>query len=302
LGDNPVIEQVMVLFLIMIVGMIAAKRGIINKEVRKRLSELLLYITSPFLVVLSFNFKFSPDMLINAGIVFAFSFAIHGFTAILGRYLFVKFPLDKEKVLRFIIVFSNCGFMGFPVAESLYGRMGVFYASIYNVVFHIFVWTYGVMLFSSDRKSASIKKAFLNPGMFSVAIGMAIFLFSLELPKPIVQTLDMVGSMTAPLSMLIIGALLADTDLKKIFIGWDVYYGSLLRLLIIPLMTIVMLKPIGVDRDLLRICVVLTAMPAAANTVIFAERYGANSVLASRCVALSTILSIVTIPLIMMLT
>ena len=150
----------MVLFLIMIVGMIAAKRGIINEEVRKRLSELLLYITSPFLVVLSFNFKFSPDMLINAGIVFAFSFAIHGFTAILGRYPFVKFPLDKEKVLRFIIVFSNCGFMGFPVAESLYGRMGVFYASIYNVVFHIFVWTYGVMLFSSDRKSASIKKAF----------------------------------------------------------------------------------------------------------------------------------------------
>ena len=137
------------------------------------------------------------------------------------------------------------------------------------------------MLFSLIGSRHQLK-SLLNLNVL-MAIGMAIFLFSLELPKPIVQTLDMVGSMTAPLSMLIIGALLADTDLKKIFIGWDVYYGSLLRLLIIPLMTIVMLKPIGVDRDLLRICVVLTAMPAAANTVIFAERYGANSVLASRC-------------------
>lgn len=292
----------MVLFLIMIVGMVAAKRKIINDEVRKRLSELLLYITSPFLVVLSFNFRYSSDMLINAGIVFALSFGIHGLTAILGKYLFIKYPVDKQRVLRFIIVFSNCGFMGFPVLEGLYGRMGVFYGSIYNVVFHIFVWTYGVMLFSADRESASIHKAFLNPGIFSVAIGMIVFLFSLDLPKPIIQTLDMVGSMTAPLSMLIIGALLADTDLKKIFIGWEVYYGSLLRLIIIPLITIAILKPIGIDRDLLRICVVLTAMPAAANTVIFAERYGANSLLASRCVALSTILSIITIPLIMLLT
>ena len=302
MGNNPVVEQVMVLFLIMIVGMVAAKQDIINEEARKKLSELLLYVTSPFLVVSSFNFKFSSDMLANAGRIFAFSIGIHIFTVFLGRFLFRRYPVDKQSVLKFIIVFSNCGFMGFPVLESLFGKIGVFYGSIYNAVFHAFVWTYGVMLFSHSREQKSITKALLNPGIISVIVGMLIFLFSIELPNPILQTLDMVGSMTAPLSMLIVGALLASTDLKSIFIGFEVYYGALLRLIMIPLVTIVALKLIGLDRGLLQVCVVLIAMPAAANTVIFAEKYGANSILASRCVALSTILSIITIPLVMMLT
>lgn len=302
MGNNPVVEQVIVLFLIMIVGMIAAKRDIINEEVRKKLSELLLYITSPFLVVASFNFKYSSDMLVNAGIVLAFSLGIHVFTVLLGKALFSRYSADKQSVLKFIIVFSNCGFMGFPVLESLFGKTGVFYGSIYNAVFNAFVWTYGVMLFSNTREQNSVVKALINPGIISVIIGMIIFLFSIDLPRPIIKTLDTVGSMTAPLSMLIVGALLADTDLRSIFKGFEVYYGAFLRLIIIPLITIAVLKGIGIDRELLKICVVLVAMPAAANTVIFAERYDANSILASRCVALSTILSIITIPLIMALT
>jgi len=300
LGNNPVVGQVMVLFLIMIVGMIAAKQNIIDGHARKKLSDLLLYITTPFLVVSSFNFKFSSDMLINAGIIFVLSIAIHFFSAFLGKFLFAKYPYEKQSVLKFILVFSNCAFMGFPVLEGLFGKTGVFYGSLYVAVFNAFVWTYGVMLFSKGGQQTSVIKAMINPGIISVIIGLFIFIFSIELPKPIQQTLDMVGSMTAPLSMLIVGAILAETNLKDIFTGFEVYYGTVLRLIIMPLITILALTLIGIDRELLRVCVVLVAMPAAANTVIFAEKYDANSLLASRCVALSTILSIVTIPLIMM--
>lgn len=301
MGSNPIVQQVAVLFLIMAVGMVAAKRDIIDEQVRRKLSELLLYITSPFLVVSSFNFKYSSHMLMNAGIILAFSLGAHFFSVLLGKVLFLKYSTDKQSVLKFIIVFSNCGFMGFPVLESLFGKIGVFYGSINNVIFNIFVWTYGVMLFNQDKERTSIIKILINPGIISVIIGMTIFLFSIQLPEVIVQTLDMVGSMTAPLSMLIVGALLSSTDYKSIFRGFEVYYGAILRLIIIPLITIAVLKLIGMDSELLKVCVVFVAMPAAANTAIFAEKYGGNSILASRCVALSTILSIITIPLIMTL-
>ncbi|HZJ82439.1 MAG TPA: AEC family transporter [Clostridia bacterium] len=302
MGSGAVVEQVMVLFLIMIVGMVAAKQDIINGEVRKKLSDLLLYITAPFLVITAFNFKFSPDILKNAGIILAFSFVAHVGSILLGMVLFSKYPINKQRVLKHMIVFSNCGYMGFPVLESMFGKIGVFYGSIYNLTFQVFVWTYGVILFTGNRKQTSTGKVLLNPGVASVIIGMLIFIFSLEIPKPIFQALEMVGGMTAPLSMLIVGALLSSIKFKSIFSGFEVYYGSLIRLIVIPLISFGVLKLIGVEELLLQVSVLLVAMPAAANTALFAEKYDADPILASRGVALSTILSIITIPLIMMLT
>lgn len=302
MGNNPVVEQVVVLFFIMIIGVVTAKLDIINEEVRKKLSDLLLYVTSPFLVITAFNFEFSLDMLKNAGIILAFSLVAHVGSIFLGMILFSKYPIDRQRVLKFIIVFSNCGFMGFPVLESMFGRIGVFYGSIYNLTFQVFVWTYGVILFTGNREETSIGKVLLNPGVASVIIGTLIFVFSLRIPKPIYQTLELVGGMTAPLSMLIVGALLSTMDFKSIFTGFEVYYGSLIRLIILPLISIGVLRLLGVERLLLQVSVLLVALPAAANTVLFTEKYNADSVLASRCVALSTILSIITIPLIMMLT
>jgi malate permease and related proteins len=139
-----------------------------------------------------------------------------------------------------------------------------------------------------------------NPGIISVFLGMILFLFSLRLPLPVFRAVELVGGMTVPLSMLIIGALLADADIKGFFSGLSVYYGTFVRLLLIPMIALVVLKVIGFPGQLLQICVLLVAMPAAANTAIFAEMYGADSQLASRCIVISTLLSIITIPLIVL--
>ena len=299
MDNNTLIQQVLVLFLIMLVGFIAKKKDIINSQVSKKLSELLLYITSPFLVITSFNFKFSIDMLTKAIIVFIFSMAIHIFSVILGKLAFYRYPARVKSVLQFITVFPNCGFMGFPVLESIFGKIGIFYGSIYVMVFNLFLWTYGVMLFSKSGEKTSMKQVILNPGIISVFIGIIIFLFSIDIPKPIFNTLDMVGGMTAPLSMLIVGALLADIDFKQLFSGFAVYYGSFIRLIFIPLFTLIVLKFTGMEQELMKICVLLVAMPAAANTAIFAEKYDADALLASRCVALSTIFSMITMPFIL---
>lgn len=301
--DSIVIfSQVLILFLILVVGFYAKKRDIINNDAKKKLSELLLRITSPFLIVSSFNFEFSRDRLYNAGIVFLFAFCSHGFSILLGILLYRKYPDKTGKVLKFITIYSNCGFMGFPVLDGLYGKTGIFYGSIYVMVFHLFLWTNGVMIFSGEKDIGTMKKALVNPGILAVLIGMFLFIFSIKLPVPVFKTLEMVGGMTTPISMLIVGSTLADIDLKSMFSGFAVYFGSAVRLVLLPLFSIITLKFFGLPEMLFIICVVLVAMPAAANTTIFAEMYDGDVQFASRTIAISTVLSIVTIPLIILLT
>lgn len=302
MNSTVIINQVIVLFLILIVGFIARKLSIVNEEVKKKLSELLLKITSPFLVIASFQFEFSRDKLINAAIVLAIGVGVHTFAILLGTVLFNRMPEGSRNVLKFITVFANCGYMGFPVLDSLFGKTGIFYGSIYVAAFNIFTWTYGVMLFSGGKKNqGSIRKALLNPGIISVAIGMVFFLFSIRLPDPIFKALDIVGSMTTPLSMIIIGALLAEADFRNILSGFAMYCGIFVRLILMPLITIGVLKLLGVTGMLLSVPAVLSGMPAAANTAIFAEMFEGDSLFASRCVAISTLLSMITIPLMVML-
>lgn len=298
---NTIITQVIVLFLIMMVGYISRKRGFINPQVNKSLSELLLNVTLPFMIIASFNFNFSKDML-NLGIkLFLISTAIHIILLLAGSIMYKKFDEDEYKVLWFITVFSNCGFMGYPVVESIYGKIGLFYAALFNIPFNILIWTAGVFIFSGRGDKQNLRKAILNPGILSVFIGLVIFLLSIDLPAPVIKTLEMVGSMTTPLSMIIIGSTLADAKIKSIFEGFSVYFGSFIRLIVIPLTVYFILNLFGLKDFYLNIPVIITAMPAAANTVIMAEKYGGNAEYASKIVFLTTILSVATIPAILIL-
>ncbi|HOA55825.1 MAG TPA: AEC family transporter, partial [Clostridiales bacterium] len=166
--DNSVavFNQVLILFLIMFVGFIAKKTGIINDAVSKKLSELLLKITNPLLVLSAFQMDFSPDIMNNVLLVFIFAVVANLVSILLGQVLFVRQKNEIKKIMKFTAVYSNCGFMGFPVLESLFGRTGILYGSIYVAVFNIFLWTNGMAIFSSSEKlnRDSIKKIVLNPG------------------------------------------------------------------------------------------------------------------------------------------
>ena len=292
-------NQVIILFLLMLTGFIARKKHLLNNEVNAGITEILLNITVPFMIVTSFNLKFSPDIFHNVVILFWSAVFIHIFSAVIGLVLFRKYSEQDRKILKFVIIFSNTGFMGLPVLGSLFGQMGVFYGSIYVVVFNIFVWTLGVKIFTG--KEVKILKALTNPALIGVLIGSILFFFSIQLPVPIYKTLDMIGAMTTPLSMMVIGSMLADIRPKELFAGWPVYYGSMIRLMIIPLLMALILRPFGISEHLLKICLTSTAMPAATMTAIFAEKYNGNTILASRIVFISTALSLLTIPLIVLL-
>ncbi|HEX3048809.1 MAG TPA: AEC family transporter [Bacillota bacterium] len=301
MNNNPIFHQALILFLIMAVGFYAKKRRILTNDLIKGLTELLINITVPLLTIASFNFDFSPKLLYNIGVIFAGSLGIHTLAFFLSKILFNKCAQNEKKVLQFSTVFSNCAFMGFPVLVSIYGKIGILYGSVYVVPFTIFLWTVGIWIYRGQRDSNSLGRIILNPGIVAVIIGLIIFSFSIKLPTPLYQAIDLIGSMTTPLAMIIIGAMLAGLKIKEVFGGLAIYYGTLIRLLLTPILVLGILILLGMKGVLLGVCVISTAMPTAANTVIFAEKFNGDATFASRIVFVSTLFSILTIPALLFL-
>lgn len=298
---NVVVSQIVVLFLIIFLGFFVRKRNIISRDMTGKLSDFILRVTQPLLIITSFNFDISKEMIRKVMFIFLLSLAIHGFSIVIAQILYSKYPFRIKSVLKYVTVFSNCGFMGFPVLESIFGTVGVLYGSIYVIPFNILTLSYGIMVFTGETDKKMLKKILIHPIIVSVTIGTILLILQWKLPVPVYKAAYMVGSMTSPLSMLIVGALLADTPTRQMFSGFTLYYGSIVRLIVIPGMVMAILRCFSLPHDILRTCVMLTGMPAAVNTVIFAEKYGGDAELASRFVGLSTALSVVTIPLFMVL-
>lgn len=295
------INQVLILFIVIFIGIFARKKNYLNKEINKGLSDILVNITLPLLVVSSFTAEYSQDMLLNAGKVFILSMLINIVLIFASKIIFSRFPKNEQNVLKFVTVFSNCGFMGFPILLSLYGKTGVFYGSIFNITFNLFMFTYGIMLFTNEKNVKDFKRILINPVIICTGIGLLIFRFSIKLPMPIDKTINMVGSMTTPVAMLIIGAMIAEINIKEAMVGYKVYLVSFLRLIGAPILTLIILKILGVDALILKVLVVIQSMPAAATAAVFTEKYGGNENLTSRCILITTVFSIITIPLIIQL-
>lgn len=297
---NDIINQVIILSLIMLIGAYARKKDILSKEASKSFSYFLTNITLPCLLLSSFNYSYSQDMIAKARIMFVYSVLIHIVLVFISRVLTSKYPENSRKVLRFATIFSNCGFMGYPVLESLFGKIGIFYGAIFNIPFNIFMFSFGVMIYTGKKDLKTLKEVLVNPAIIATTLGLIIFIFSIKLPYPLLTAMSIVGSMTTPLSMIIVGAMLSEIKIRDIFSGSLVYYASFLRLIAVPFLTLGILKLLNADKLLMQIAVIIEAMPAAVLATVLAEKYGADTALASRSVFISTIISVITIPFVVM--
>lgn len=298
---SVIFNQVSTLLLLLLAGFIAKKVGIINDAVNKKLSELLLMVTSPMLIFTSFLMEYEEEKLVNAFYIIALGtvmFIISIFAA--EKIFFTKQPEGKRAVIKSAMVFSNCGFMGFPLVDSIFGQEGVFYASIYLVVFNIVVWTYGVMVFSG-KANFNIKKMLLTPAMVAVYLGITVFLFQINIPFPIKNAAQMTGNMTTPLSMIIIGAIIESANLKDALSDIQVYILSIMRLLFMPLLAYFLVMFIDIPKIASDICIVVLAMPMSVNAAVFAEKFETEPLFVSKVVTVSTLLSMLTIPIILRL-
>ncbi|WP_281818921.1 AEC family transporter [Vallitalea longa] len=299
-----IINQILVLFIVLFLGYFIKKKDIIDEYANKKLASLVIKVTVPCLIINSMMEQIELGAKEILGIL-GLSIAVYIFmflmTFIVPRLIGVK--KENIGVYKFMIMFSNVGFMGFPVIESIYGKEAIFYTSIYNLPFNALIYTLGIYLISMDNKNNvrfKIKDIF-NPAVCAVIIGLIIFSFKITLPYVASQTVRMIAELTTPLSMLVIGASLADIKIKNIFSNSKLYIYSFLKLLVFPILIYMIVRLIGFNDIMAGVPVIITGMPVAANAVIISKEYGGNDILASEGVFISTMLSIITIPLLVFL-
>ena len=292
------LSRVVSIFLLLVVGFIAQKRKILDSDGIKTISDFVLRVFLPFTIISSFDRSISLSAAGDLLKVAIFAIGVHALAIFISKLAYSRFPDPKRKILTYITVFSNCGFMGFPVAESVFGKIGLMYTSIYVMVFNIFVWTYGIALLSEGKEKKNVwHSILLNPGNIAFAIGFTLWVLPFGLPETLNYAVLLLGNCTTPLSMIVVGATLANLGIKGLFSGTEVWIGSIMRLFVVPALVLLLFILIGIRSDAARVANFLAAMPAAAQTVIFAERYDADISLASRIVFISTVLSAITIPL-----
>lgn len=300
---QSVLNQILVLFFTLIVGYVARRLNVFGEEVTRGLSSLLLKVALPALIIDSLQQSFTPKLLKASGQILLIVFFVYLFSGLMALLVgkLLKPPAADAGVYRFALLFPNVGFMGYPVVNAVFGAEAVFYAAIYNLPFNLIVFTVGIMIISwgVNRTTQKITPAmFLNPATVAVVIGFLFFLFSIELPTAIAATVKQLGSLTTPLSMILIGALLANCNFKAMLGNWRIYVICSFRLIAIPLATWVVLRSFTSDPLLIGVPTIMAAMPVAANSAILAQEYGANSFLASQVVFVTTLLSVITIPFI----
>lgn len=284
--------MVIVLFIIMLIGVLLGKMKVINSESRSTISFLIINVSMPMLIVSSSNLEFNEQTKNESMWLIIMSVAAFFFSILLAQLIF------KKAVPRCATVFSNAGYMGLPVLNSILGPKGLFLGAIFQMVFHLFTWTYGISLFTKSNKFKDSLKKMINPSLIAVAIAIVLMFTGWKIPDTIQTVLKMMGELTTPLSMLLIGATLAQVSLKEVIKLKQIYVVTALRLLIIPAFVLLFLLFPSIPKISVYVVFVINAMPSAAITGILAMKYNNDEKLASSIVAFSTLISIITLFLI----
>lgn len=300
--DIMVVFQTMLkLFLLLILGFVLFKCHIFDEYTNKKISALIVNVASPMLIISSIagvegSNKSIVFLMIGAGILMYIGFII------LGKIINRIFPFPKKywPVYECMVVFANTGFMGYPVLLDVFGQEAVFYASLIHMAFNFFVYTYAIMcLTKGDDSEFKLNfKQLLTPGIILIFVGIFIYLFDIQLPSVLMDTINSVGSLTAPLSMMMIGSSLAVYPIKDSFTDWRSYLFACVRLLIIPFVTMLICRLIHIDPYYANITIITNAMPVGSMVLMLATQYNANVKIVTRNIVVSTLLSVITIPIV----
>lgn len=298
---SAITESVFSLFIIILVGVYGSKKKIITPEVNKGLTDILIKLALPFMIVSSFMFTYDDTIKSNVLNTFFYSIIAYALMAVLSYIILIPVKKDKKTVLHFANVFVNTGYVGFPVLNSVFGYEGVIYGSIFNVFFVILVWTYGIMLYKGKLEKGYLKKEIIsllfNPSIIAVIIGIILMVFDIEIKGALLTSIKSIGNITGPLSMFIIGVILSNVKIKQHLKDWTVYYGIAIKLIIIPIIIYLLSLIVGDSTKAVYSVIIMTAMPASAMTSILAESYDKEKEFAAIIVSATTLMSLITVPI-----
>jgi predicted permease len=282
-------------------GFVASKFKILGEKALKQISSFIINISLPVVILMSSQMEFTKERIENSIWLLCMGLAVFFAATAIAQFAYKKAGKEKEKVLKFATVFSNSAYMGFPLLYALFGSEGVFYGAVFLIPFNIFLWTYGVLIFKKHNNLKQTVKGILTPSMIAMFIAFLLIGFSIKIPYPLDSGLNLIGGLTTPLSMIVIGATLAASSFKTLITDKWIYIITVVRLLVMPALAFAMFFWLSPPDMSLTILILLIGMPIAAATTIFSEQFGGDSKFASGIVAFSTLLSIGSLPLIIFL-
>ncbi len=293
-------QQVAVLFLLIGAGALGVKMGWLKAEGRQMLSSLLVNLVVPAMIVNSYRMEFSMEILRNLLAAFGLSVLAILMGTALTLLLTARQKDSRTPIFRFACVFSNAAYMGFPLISALFGAEGLLYASAYVTVFNILLWTMGYGMVSGSNSPKAIARLLLHtPVLYAMVVGLSIYLLQIPVPSLIAQPLELLGGMNTPLSMLITGILIASGDLGSILRDKHIWKLAGVRMLLIPAVCLAAFAVLGLLRFGMsaQVVLLLECCPAAAITSVFAVQFGHDEHFAAGSVVLTTLLSILILPL-----
>lgn len=290
--------QVSILYIMIAIGFVCDKAKLFTEKAARMLVDFLLYIVVPCMLVRSFTkIELTRHNLLMFLLSLLLAFTTH-FIAIALNLPFFRKKNDENPIYKYASIYGNVGFMALPLASEILGDEGVFYCANGVIAFNIITFIHGIKIMNRDGFKLNLKNLVLNPGIISVIIGLPLFLLQVKLPVLIEQPMSYLAELNTPLAMLIFGTYLANTDLKTMFTDKKIYLAAFLKLLAMPLLCIGIYHICGVSGTLLVACAITACVPSANNTFMFASKYGRDTGLASKTVALVSLFSIITMPVV----
>ncbi|MBQ7292623.1 MAG: AEC family transporter [Clostridia bacterium] len=308
-GFSSFLTVIATILFLLISGFILRKTNIIDDTASNRLSKLIINIAQPMLIIHSLtNQDFTYENLKSGGFILVAGLFVHFLLSVFAFLFCAKIQdLNERKITEFSMVLGNCGFIGFPIFESLFGANGLFLGAFFVISFHLTLWTWGLSILARNRNDIKLtwKKVILNLGTIPCTIGIVLYVAkgvlqqhfpAFDFPQFFYDCCNYLGSLCTPISVLITGALIATKPLKQLFTSAKLYYLSAVKLLIIPMLVCLAMTFVGFDYNTLLFCTVAASMPSAAVASMLAELHSISPSYASQAVGFTTLISVATMP------
>ena len=295
-------QQVIILFILIGVGFVCGKTKFLADTAVTGITDFVLYVVTPCVMIQSFQREFEASLVKSFFQALLFTLVITILSYFIARYTLRDQNKQRESVYRFAAVFSNCGFMALPLESALLGPDGMFFGAAFLAVFNILSWTMGLLMMSRNKQLLSVKRLVTNPGVLGVFIGLILFFTSTTLPELISSPVNYIAALNTPLPMVVIGYHLSHAKLSIIFRDFRAWLTIAERLIIIPLIGLAIGIVSGMDATALTACMVALCAPTAALCTMFSVIYGQDAELSVGLVSCTTLFSILTMPLIIVLT
>lgn len=296
-----VLQQIIIMVLLILVGLVCYKIKLIKQESLYLLSELVIKVANPALIFNSFQIPRKEGQF--GDLLYSFGLAV--LVSILSIVISTLFIQNKDKskrsIERFAGAYSNCAFIGIPLIQGVYGQEGVFFLAAFIAVFNVLVWTHGVLTVKGSFSLHSFGEAMFSPSVVAIVLGLVFYGFRLELPYVLEQTVNYLGGLLVPLAMITAGAVIAQSDLLKIFRKKRIYYITFVRAILIPLLVLGAFFLLPKNEIVMGVNLIASGCPVATLVVLLSVRYEKDAVYASEVYTVSTLFSVISLPLLMLL-